>query len=369
MVDQAKFNRALDLLRNPETSFTAELVHCLSDLTSERLEALRAVWADLPTERRQNLMLRLVETAEMNFELDFSAIVQFALDDPDSQVRKTAIEGVIEDNSVSIMDRLIKLAQEDPFSEVRAAAAGALGMFVLEGEFGKLPEPVNLRVQDAVLALYHNLSEDIEVRRRALEAISNCGREGVADLIREAYYADELPLRVSAVFAMGRSCDEVWAPQVLDELSSDHPEMRFEATRAAGEIQLHKALPRLIELAYEEDREVQEMAIWALGEIGGRAARSALTQLATQAEDDEDDELAEAIEEAQANASLSGESLLPLFELSDFDDDDLDDDLDDLDDVLDNWGDPEGDDEDYDNEYNEFEDEFEGEFEDEDDSI
>lgn len=327
----ARFERAMSTLRNADEAFTADTIYSLTDLAGERLDTFRAVWAELSSDRRHALVVRLVETAETNFELDFSAIIHPALSDPDDRVRLAAIDGVLEDNSpVSVIERLMSLAQDDPLSEVRAAAARSLGQFVLKGELGKLPEGLNTRLQDTVLALYRNMNEDLEVRRRSLEAISNCGREGVLDLIREAYYADELPMRVSAVFAMGRSCDDVWAPQILEELASDYPEIRFEATRAAGELELRKALPRLAELAFEDDREIQEMAIWSLGEIGGTQARELLTQLTALAEEVGDDELLAVLQEAQAAANLAGEDVLPLFDFSDFEDEyDLDDEDDD----------------------------------------
>lgn len=344
---QARFERTMALLQNLEAPFTAEAIYALSDLAGEQLTAFRSLWANLPVERRRQLITRLVDTAETNFELDFSSIIHPALDDPDTEVRVSAVEGVLEEAPNSIIERLMRLAQNDPFSEVRAAAARALGQFVLKGELGKLPDALNLRLQDTVLALYRNIHEDLDVRRRALEAAGNCGREGVADLIREAYYADEMSMRVSAVFAMGRSCDDdAWAAIVLDELSSDHPEMRYEAARAAGELELRRALPRLSELAFEDDREIQEMAIWSLGEIGGTAASKVLNQLAELAEESDDDELADAVAEAQGVAALAGDDLLPLFDFSELndemDDDDLllerldtedFDDLDDLDDI------------------------------------
>ncbi|MBN1202395.1 MAG: HEAT repeat domain-containing protein [Anaerolineae bacterium] len=331
----AQFGRTLDLLRDPDAPFTAEAIYSLSDLAGERLDALRARWPDMPASRRHRLITRLVETSETNFEYDFSAVIRLALDDPSTEVRRAAIDGVFEECPMTIVRRLIDMATGDPFSEVRAAAVGALGIFVLQGELGKLREPINTQIQDTVLALHDNLSESLDVRRRALEAIANCGRAGVQERIREAYYADDLPMRASAVFAMGRSCDERWAPQVLEELASDYPEMRYEAARAAGELELRRALPQLIELAYEDDRQIQEVAIWSLGEIGGSAARGALTELAALAEEVNDNELLDAIAEAQANATLADDDMLPLFDFSYYDDD-LDeieiDDMDDLDD-------------------------------------
>lgn len=324
-----KFERTLTLLRDPDASFTAEAIYSLSDLDGEQLQAFEALWPDLAVERRRALMLRLVETAETNFELDFSTIVHFALGDPDVDVRRIAVEGVLEEAGMHTVERLMQLALHDPFSEVRASATRALGQFVLQGELGKLPEHFNRRLQDTVLVLYNDLDEDIDVRRRALEAISNCGREGVKEMIHEAYNADDYPMRVSAVYAMGRSCDDIWTPQILDELTSDEPEMRYEAARAAGELELQKALPRLIELAYEDDREIQEAAIWSLGEIGGSTARKALNELAALAEDVGDDELADSVAEAQSMATLAGQDLLPLFDFSDYEDEDLDEDHDD----------------------------------------
>ena len=323
MVDKTapKFQRTLDLLRNPEASFTAEATYSLSDLTLEQMDALRTIWPDIPADRRRDLLLRLVDIAETNFELDYSSVIRLALDDPDPEVRIAAIEGVTEDSPLNIAERLIELAQKDNFASVRAAAVGALGYFILQGELGKIPERMSQRVQDVALKLHNNLNEDIDVRRRALEAISNSTRDEVPDLIREAYDDDELLMRVSAVFAMGRTCDDMWSQQVMDELSSEYPQMRYEAARAAGEIELRKALPRLSEMAYDDDREVQEMAIWSMGEIGGQAASALLNQLAVLAEENGDEELSTAISEALSAASLVGEDLLPMLDFSEYEDD------------------------------------------------
>ena len=104
-------------------------------------------------------------------------------------------------------------------------------------------------------------------------------------LVDWAYAHDDHCLRQSAVFAMGRSVDLFWADTILAELCSGSPAMRYEAVRACGELQLERAVGGLIQLAQDPDREVQSMAIWALGQIGGSRARSALQGWA--ASDDE----------------------------------------------------------------------------------
>lgn len=341
-----RFARALNVVRDPEAPITADTLYSLSDLAGPRLTEFQTLWQTLPVERKRNLIHTLVETAETNFEMDYSSIIHPALGDADMEVRLAAVEGVLEDSPRAVVEQLMQLAQDDPFSEVRAAAASALGVFILQGELEERDQALVTRLQDTVLALHRNPNEPLDVRRRALEAISNCGREGVKELIREAYYADELPMRVSSLFAMGRSCDNAWTPQVVEELGSPEPELRFEAARAAGELELRPALRQLIEMAFnDDDREVQEMAIWSLGEIGGTEVDTVLSDLAALADENGDDALAEVIADAQAAAVLSGEELLPLFDFSDYeidlddvedliqrdddDDDDLDDDLDD----------------------------------------
>ena len=114
------------------------------------------------------------------------------------------------------------------------------------------------------------------MQRRALESLAFINNETVTRLIHEAYTAPEEKARISAVFAMGRSADTHWARQVRRELFSPSPELRYEAARACGELQLPEAVPELEELTDDADFEVQEAALWALGQIGGDRARQIL---------------------------------------------------------------------------------------------
>jgi HEAT repeat protein len=75
---------------------------------------------------------------------------------------------------------------------------------------------------------------------------------------------------------MGRSADSRWEQDVKRELFSINPEMRYEAARACGELQVSEAVSMLEELTEDTDTEVQEAAIWALGQIGGDRAREIL---------------------------------------------------------------------------------------------
>jgi HEAT repeat protein len=84
-------------------------------------------------------------------------------------------------------------------------------------------------------------------------------------------------------------------------MESDDPQMRFEAARAAGEIEDKRAVPRLLRLLVDEDAEVKLAAIQSLGTIGGEQAIQALRFLT----ESEDPNVAEAAEEALAEAEFA----------------------------------------------------------------
>lgn len=293
------------LTQNEGDTITATVIYGLTDLDAEELAQVDAVWQALDPAYRRKVMRRLVDVSEANFDLDYSTLARYALDDSDPGVRDAAVELLFDDMSIPLMDRLIDMAQWDEAPRVRAAAASALGRFVLAGEFEELSEADTSRVQDAMVSVWTNDNEDVEVRRRALEAISNSSHEIVEEAIKDAYQSLEPSLQVSALYAMGRSADMQWGPVVVRELESNDDEMVFEAARAAGELQLDDAVSGLVRLANGVDREIAEMAIWSLGEIGGRDAMRALDALGQRAEAEEDHELLEVIEDAVASASLA----------------------------------------------------------------
>ncbi len=305
-----KFDALLVNLQDADHPLAAETIYGLSDLNTDDLKRLGAVWGGIPLERRRSLIHRLVEAAETNFDMDFGAVTRLALTDLDDEVRATAVEATWTDESPDMLRRLIGLASGDHAEGVRAAAVSALGQFILLGELGKYDPMLTRQAENVALKLYHNAAEAVDVRRRALEAIANCGREGVSEMIEESYQDGDARMRASALFAMGRSCDAKWSPVVLRELDSGDPEMRYEAARAAGELELRESVPQLARLLDGEDREVMEMAVWALGEIGGPQAQRLLDDLIEQAENAGDDALVEAIEEAMEAASLAGEDLV-----------------------------------------------------------
>lgn len=351
-----EFSLVLDRLRDPDQPVAMSNLYHLSDLSGADLAALERTWAELPTERRQNILADLNEIGEANFEVTFEAVFRLGLDDEDPEVRATAIRALWESEDPTLIAPLIDFLRTDPDIHVRAAAASALGRFVYLGEIEELPAPQARRVEDALLAVIGG-TEALEVQRRALEAVAYAVRPEITPLIQAAYVSPEPLLRISAVFAMGRTAEAQWAPQVLAELKSIEPEMRFEAARAAGELELQNAAGELAQLIRDPDTQVKEAAIWSLGQIGGDFARDTLKRLLKKTTDeDERDFIEEAIENLafsdevrafgmfdQAEDGSDGDldSLDGLFGLIDLEGDDDDDDEGDEDDTAAEDGDEE----------------------------
>ncbi len=247
----------------------------LSNLDASDVMRVCKVWVNLPDLLRRQITTRLAELAEADFEVNFNEVFRLGLADEDAQVRTAAIEGLWEDEDVSLIPPLVARLTEDENVTVRAAAATSLGRFVLLGELEKSHPEFYTPAYDALLAAYRD-EKTVDVQRRTLESLAYAGNETVTELIRKAYTMPEEKMRISAVFTMGRNADTRWARQVRQELFKPNPELRYEAARACGELELREAVPELEELTDDVDPEVQEAALWALGQIGGNKARKIL---------------------------------------------------------------------------------------------
>ncbi len=250
----------------------------LSNLNSTELELFERSWAAIEPERRRQIVLRLVEMAEDNLILNFDSILKYCLKDGDDEVRSKAIEGLWENEEPSLIDPLINLLEQDSSEKVQAAAAIAIGKFAILAEDKKLRSSHIDKVQQALLAAFSDKDRPLEVRRRALEAISQASLPHVKTAIMEAYQSPDPRLRISAVYAMGKSCDPSWLPVLIEELESTDAEVRYEAAGACGELEEEAAVPHLIKLVDDFDADVQAAAIQALAKIANTQAQDYLKQ-------------------------------------------------------------------------------------------
>ena len=290
----SNFEELLQQIGDTDNRLSISSLYHLSRMDKAEMQLFQGAWPSMAIRRRRQIINFMVEIAEASFEVEFNQVFRFCLSDEDEQVREAAIEGLWEDDDTALIGPLISLMRDDPSVSVRAGAATSLSRYVLLGELNKLRTPYSAQVVEALLNIIRSPFEDSEVRRRAVEAIAYSSEEGVRGIIEAAYYDEDERMRISAVFAMGRSADPCWSGFVLGELESFSPEMRYEAAVACGELELSAAIPLLAGLTNDPDHEVQEAAIWALGQIGGDEARRILYVCYEEG----DPSLSEAIEEA-----------------------------------------------------------------------
>lgn len=321
------FSLTLAHIVDDDTPIQVPQLYGLSVMNKEDLARFEIVWPELPVERRRLVMKSLMELTENNFEVSFDAVFLLGLNDADEDVCVSAIKGLWVNDSPALIPAFIHLMKQNESEKVRAAAASALGQYVYLGEIEEIDDAAFMVTEQALLETIRKKGETVEVIRRAIESISFSSSEGIEQIIESAYYHDDELMQISAIFAMGRNYNEKWGEIVIAELGNERPEMRFEATRACGELALKASVDRLIQLINtESDSEVQQSAIWSLGQIGGSTAQEVLEALL----DSEDEVIAATAEDALEELNILGGDITDLFDYAmddDFDDDDDDDDF------------------------------------------
>jgi HEAT repeat protein len=282
-----------DLADNEKPIGNASLAG-LSNLNADEFNYFIQVWPGMEDTRRRKIVDRMVELAEDNFELNFDSIFKFCLRDRDPEVRAKAIEGLWENEETVLIPPFIRMLNEDSSEAVQAAAAKALSKYAMLAELKKLGPSSSNRVSQALLAILKDKSKPREVWRRALEAAAPLSLPEVKKAITEAYSSDDIKLKNSAIYAMGKTCDNSWMPILIKEMSSTNPDIRYEAAGACGEICDEEAVPYLIRLSADKDIEVQQAAILSLGKIGGAKAKQHLLKCLNSA----DETISEAAEQA-----------------------------------------------------------------------
>jgi hypothetical protein len=265
---------------------------------------------ELSKQDKITLLKRLIESEDVFY--DNRSTFQDFLSDPDPQVRILAIQGLWDYPAPDLIDPLIDLAQHDPDQQVRNRAITALGRYVYEGEMAdygfdwgemeaiiredELPEESYRRVVAFLVALARDSSAPLDERRFSIEALGFSSEPDIIDLVDKAYHEPQVKMKISALFAMGRSGLARWDRYILAELDSSTPQIQLEAVRAAGEMFLEEATPTLLTLAESAtDQSLRHEAIWALGHMTSLKVWQFLDDLSNDpTEDEKTREIAEA---------------------------------------------------------------------------
>jgi HEAT repeat protein len=330
------FQKLIDALLDVDNTLHPRYLYRLSDLEDSELKMLGAVWPKIPAWRRQALLEDIEELNTSDMLLSFESLGRFALQDEEARIRLLAVHILWEFEEKSLIPIFLRLMTADQDSEVRAAAASALGRFVYAGEIDELPEATLHRIEDALLEVM-NGNDAPEVRRCALEALGYSSRDEVQPLLEQAFASDDKYWKASALFAMGRSANQQWQSAILAMLHSNLPILRSEAARAAGELEISDAVPHLLELLDDPDDSTRQASIWSLSQIGGEGVRDALQALYDDTDNEQELELLEsALDNLTFNESLQ---LMPMFDFPEAEEDEEgwyeEYDLEDMDDLFD----------------------------------
>ncbi|MBM3942946.1 MAG: HEAT repeat domain-containing protein [SAR202 cluster bacterium] len=266
----------LEILSDPAGEFNSSDFIEVSGLSPAELGTFAKTWFMAPIDRQSYLVGQLVELAEENPELDFFAIFKMCLKSDAEPVLTMAIDGLWEYDDRSAIPPLVQVLQSRRTPAVRAAAATALGKFAVLAMEGKVLAKDGDLVRESLLKILKDPAEDLEVRRRSLEAVAPFNNGEVKKFIQWAYKSDDLKLRASSIYAMGRTGESGWLSVLFKELQNREPSIRYETAQACGELADEAAVPHLIPLLRDDDYQVQLAGINSLGQIGGPLAKRAL---------------------------------------------------------------------------------------------
>jgi len=317
------FQEVLDALLDADTPLLPRYLYCFSDLELDDIRDLKKIWGQIPTWRRKALLEDLEQLFGDDYTLSFEAICRIGLTDSDAEIRFLSLRSLFEYDVKDMVSVFLNLLTTDDSADVRAAAATALGKYIYAGEVEEL-DPNTLRlIEDRLLSVYQS-SDTTLVRRRALEALGFSSRKELPALIEAAFNTQENEWLASALFAMGRSCDKRWQESVVKMLDHVLPDIRQEAARAAGEIEIIEASDSLIELLDDDNAEVRLAAAWSLSQIGGEDAQEALNLMLDSTDiPDESEFIESAIDNLIFNQSVQLYGIMD-FPKGEEDDDDLD---------------------------------------------
>jgi HEAT repeat protein len=261
----------------------------------------------LSKEEKIQFLKRIVEGED--YFTDYLPVLKDFLDDEEAEVRKLALTGLWDYPTSEMIGVLFDKAENDPDEKVRCRAITTLGRYIYEGEMAdydfdwgslkeimcedELPQEDFLQVKEFLLGFYRDQEKTLDERRFAVEALGFLTDPEVFEIIEEAYAHPDKKMKMSAIFAMGRSGNVRWEDAILDELHSPVKELQIEAIRAAGESGFEGAGRVLQRLTYSDDRDVKLESIWALGQTGWEGAFERLDELTYLGEDAEIREAAE----------------------------------------------------------------------------
>ncbi len=289
----------LNALQDNSRLFPENLLSFFSDIIPEDLDAVKKIWPKVTLDRKVSILASLEDLMEADTMLSCDVIARFALDDEFPEVRGNAIALLWECDDPKLALRLIEMLDNDESEIVQTAAAAALGKFVLLGELDEIPSSAAKRTLQALIEKLKSKPPK-EIHQEILKSLAYSSDPAISPLIEKAFSDPDPSWQLAAIISMGRSADDRWEKSVLKMIKNDDPEMKSEAVKAAGELELSSARSLLLQILdeEEEDAELRANAILSLSKIGGANVKAVLQHLLEAAPDEEEAEIIEMAIEA-----------------------------------------------------------------------
>jgi len=274
--------------------FTPEYLHFFSDISDNNLQQIKQIWSDIRQERKINLLSDLETLTEADTLVSFDHFGYFALQDNDPQIKSHAIRLLQECKDINLIEPFLDLLTTHENADVNAAAARALGKFVLLGELEEIPKKYSSVIKVTLLEEYRKPRED-RIRQRILESLGYLSDDEVKGIISNALKNDNKDWQLSAIFAISRSANEKWGNEVLEKIIDIDPDISLEAIKAAGELEIASAKEELIDILKfsSPDEEIYLQSIWALSKIGGNDIQDLFEEMLESREMEEETEMLE----------------------------------------------------------------------------
>src|SRR2546423_5505726 len=247
------------------------------------------------------------------------------LTDPDEETRAAILDEISLDMDDETAQALLDIAASDAGEEARDRAIVALGPVIeecgdeyMEGaiDFGpEMEPPVSRETFVSIVARIRGLYSDEKqpklLRRRAFEVLIRDPQPWHREAIQEHFASADDDWRRTAVFAMGHITG--FEREIAATVETAEEPLLFEAVRAAGQMEVSAAAPRIRALAKSGDADLDTRiaAIYALPHV-----------------DPDSFELLESLEQSRNRdiAEAAGEAVQELLLSSDIGDDEEDED-------------------------------------------
>ena len=178
------FQQFIEIIADPSAPLSDAPFHEASDPAPGDLAEFARVCAGLGEARRREVVSEMVEQAEENLELDFTAIFRLCLKDEDDRLTQLAVEGLWEQEDRWLVAELVALLRSERGPQARATAALGMTVWIERAASSEEPEALPKSAESLLLQSlgiserYHDVFIDEMLRCFGKDSPERLARHG-----------------------------------------------------------------------------------------------------------------------------------------------------------------------------------------------